>query len=231
MSTSPNGLDPGRVLITGGASGLGAAVVAAVSAAGGEPLVLDRRAPAAGKHLLVDLTDRAATEQAVEEFARDGLDAVVTCAGVDSCGPLTDVATADWDRVVEVNLLGTAAVVRAALPALLRNSGSVITVASTLGLRALPEATAYSASKFGVVGFTRALGVELGDRLRVCCLIPGGMRTAFFDDRPEKYRPAADASLMDPADVAEVILRQLQLPATTWVRELIVTPPGEPSWP
>ena len=91
---------------------------------------------------------------------------------------------------------------RAALPALERSRGRVVTVASTLGLRALPAATAYCASKFGVVGFTRALASELGDRVGVTLLVPGGMRTHFFDDRPENFKPAADQHLNDPADVA-----------------------------
>ena len=67
---------------------------------------------------------------------------------------LGDVDGDAWDRVVLVNLLGTAAVVRAALPYLLRSHGKVVTVGSTLGVRALSDATAYCASKFGIVGFT-----------------------------------------------------------------------------
>src|SRR5207237_5445363 len=109
-----------------------------------------------------------------------GLGAVVTAAGVDSCGPLGEVPAPDWERVVAVNLLGTAAVVRAALPYLEAAHGRVLTVASTLGLRALPDATAYCASKFGVVGFTRSLAAELAGRVGVTLLVPGGMRTAFF---------------------------------------------------
>jgi 2-dehydro-3-deoxy-L-rhamnonate dehydrogenase (NAD+) len=231
MRRSANGL--GRVLVTGGASGLGAAVVASVTQAGGTSVILDRQRPASNhvEHHQVDLADARAAEQVVAEVAGAGLDAVVTCAGIDSCGPLADVPGSDWDRVVAVNLLGTAAVVRAALPALLESRGSVVTVASTLGVRALPEATAYCAAKFGVVGLTRSLGAELGDSVRVTCLIPGGMRTPFFDGRPDKYRPGPDASLMDPADVAEAIVGILTMPGAVHPRELVLIPPGEPSWP
>ena len=108
-------------------------------------------------HVQVDLADGRAAEEAVRDVGRDGLDAVVTAAGIDSCGPLGTVPADDWERVVQVNLLGTASVVRAALPFLERSGGRVVTVASTLGLRAVGDATAYCASKFGVVGFTRAL--------------------------------------------------------------------------
>jgi len=226
-----NGL--GRVLVTGGASGLGAAVVAGVEKRGGTPIVLDRQQSERSdvEAHQVDLTDARAAEAVVGRIAEEGLDAVVTCAGIDSCGPLEDVPGGDWDRVVAVNLLGTAAVIRAALPALKRSNGAVLTVASTLGVRALPEATAYCAAKFGVVGLSRALGAELGDAVRVTCLIPGGMRTPFFDGRPEQYRPAPDASLMDPAEVAETIVSVLTLPGSAQLRELVLIPPGEPSWP
>jgi NAD(P)-dependent dehydrogenase (short-subunit alcohol dehydrogenase family) len=224
----------GTVLVTGGASGLGAAVVAAVAGAGGRPLVLDRQPPPhQAPHLLVDLADGRAAERAVERLAAaaGGLDGVVTAAGIDSCGELADVPAADWERVVAVNLLGTAAVVRAALPYLTRSGGRVVTVASTLGLRAVSDATAYCASKFGVVGFTRALAAETAGRIGVTLLVPGGMRTAFFDDRTEQYRPPPDAKLNRPEDVAQAVLFALSQPAGCELRELVVTPAAEPSWP
>jgi NAD(P)-dependent dehydrogenase (short-subunit alcohol dehydrogenase family) len=163
------------VLITGGSSGLGEAVAAAVLRDGGRPVVLDRREPAIDVEVeLVDLADTRAAEAATRKAASGagGVDAVVCAAGVDACGPLADVPGDDWDRVVRVNLLGTAAVIRAAMPWLLERHGRVVTVASTLGWRALPEASAYCASKFGVVGFTRALAAELGGRVGVTLLLP-----------------------------------------------------------
>jgi NADP-dependent 3-hydroxy acid dehydrogenase YdfG len=121
--------------------------------------------------------------------------------------------------------------VRAALPHLERTGGRVVTVASTLGLRALPDATAYCASKFGVVGFTRALAAEMSGRVGVTLLIPGGMNTAFFDGRDEKYKPGADAQLNDPENVAEAVAFALSQPAGCELRELVITPSMEPSWP
>jgi short-subunit dehydrogenase len=106
-----------------------------------------------------------------------------------------------------------------------------VTVASTLGMRALPEATAYCASKFGVIGFSRALAAELAGRVGVTTLVPGGMRTAFFDGRDEQYRPGADAALNDPADVAAAVCFALDQPPGCEVRELVVAPATEPSWP
>jgi NAD(P)-dependent dehydrogenase (short-subunit alcohol dehydrogenase family) len=226
--------DLGTVLVTGGASGLGAAVVAAVGQAGARAVVLDRaRCEADVEQEVVDLADTRAAEAAVRRVSErvGGIDAVVTCAGTDACGRLDDVPGEDWDRVVLVNLLGTAAVVRAAMPDLLERRGRVVTVASTLGLRALSDATAYCASKFGVVGFTRALAAETQGRMGVTMLVPGGMHTAFFDGRSEQYLPPPDAKLNQPEDVAQAVLFALRQPPGCEVRELVVTPAVEGSWP
>ena len=224
---------PETVIVTGGASGLGRAVARAVAEAGWRPFVLDRQPPDGLPSARVDLADTRSAEAAVRDAAEaaGGLRAVVTAAGTDASGPLETVPAEAWERVVAVNLLGTAAVVRAALPYLVASGGRVVTVASTLGLRALPDATAYCASKFGVVGFTRALAAELAGRVGVTLLVPGGMRTAFFDGRDEQYRPGPDAQLNRPEDVAAAVVFALCQPAGCEVRELLIAPATEPSWP
>ncbi|HKY68264.1 MAG TPA: SDR family oxidoreductase [Acidimicrobiales bacterium] len=222
------------VIVTGGASGLGAAVAERLVADGAAVTVLDRRTPrAAIPAVEVDLADGRATEEAVIQVAKqgDGLWAVVTCAGVDVPGRLEDVDAEVWERTVAVNLLGTAAVVRAALPWLRAAHGRVVTVASTLGHRAVSDATAYCASKFGVVGFTRALTAELRGEVGVTMLTPGGMQTAFFDEREERYKPPADLELCDPAHVADAVAFALTRPTGCEVRELVFTPSNESSWP
>ncbi len=228
-------LHDGRVIVTGGASGLGAAVVEALTKEGARPVVLDmKQSPSGVPNRIVDLADTAAAEAVVREVVeaeRDGLAAVVACAGTDASGPLSDVPRDDWERVVKVNLLGTAAVVRAALPSLEVSHGTVVMVGSTLGLRALPAATAYCASKFGIVGFTRALQAEMQGRIGVTLLIPGGMATSFFDTREEQYRPAPGQMLNRPEDVARAVIFALQQPPGCEVRELLITPSEEPSWP
>jgi NAD(P)-dependent dehydrogenase (short-subunit alcohol dehydrogenase family) len=221
-------------VITGGSSGLGAATALAVDKAGGTPVVLDRVAPSAGHdHEVCDITDRGGVDAAIAAVVgRHGrLDAVVTAAGTDACGTLESVDADSWERVIGVNLIGTASVLRAAIPHLRAAEGRIVTVASTLGLRALSDATAYCASKFGVVGMTRALAIELAGSVDVTLLVPGGMQTAFFDDRDPQYKPGPDAKLNDPSNVAATILFALQQPAGCVVRELIVTPSTEPSWP
>ncbi|MFI0794631.1 SDR family oxidoreductase [Micromonospora rubida] len=228
MGTGPT------VLVTGGSSGLGAAVVTAVARAGGRPLVLDRNAPADGVPWIeCDLADTRAAEAATRRLAErsGGLDAVVTAAGVDVPGRLADVPGETWDRIVAVDLLATAAVIRAALPWLEESRGNVVTVASTLGVKAVSDATAYCAAKFGVVGFTRALAAELAGVVGVTLLVPGGMRTAFFDERDAQYRPGPDANLNDPADTAAAVMFALSQPPGSAVRELVVCAERESSYP
>ncbi|MEV6597776.1 SDR family oxidoreductase [Actinoplanes sp. NPDC051346] len=223
------------VIVTGGSSGLGAAVVAAVVRAGGRPLVIDRQPPSEGVEWVeCDLADTRAAEAATRkliERAGGGVDGVVTAAGMDVPGALADIPGETWDRIVTIDLLSTAAVIRAAIPALKRTHGGVVTIASTLGVKAVSDATAYCAAKFGVVGFTRALAAELAGQVNVTLVIPGGMRTRFFDDRDERYKPGPDAILNDPANVANAVMFALGQPAGCAVRELVIAAERETSYP
>ena len=233
MTTSSSTAGP-SVLITGGSSGLGAAVVGAVIKAGGRPCVLDRNPPEDGVPFVeCDLADTRAAEAATRQIAEQagGLDGVVTAAGMDVPGGLADVPGETWERIIAVDLLATAAVIRAALPYLERSRGRVVTVASTLGVKAVGDATAYCAAKFGVVGFTRALAAETAGSIGVTLLVPGGMRTAFFDERDPQYRPGPDAALNDPSHVAAAVLFALSQPPGCSIRELVVCADQETSYP
>jgi NAD(P)-dependent dehydrogenase (short-subunit alcohol dehydrogenase family) len=232
----------GTVVVTGGASGLGAAIARAVAEHGGTPVTFDLTAPreaADHEHYVVDVADRAGVEAAIKTVAeRNGgvIDAIVANAGMDACGDFDKVPAEEWERVIHVNLIGTASLVRAALPFLERAANPrIVNVASTLGLRVLGAATAYSASKFGVVGLTRGLALDLAGRVGVTLLIPGGMKTHFFDGRDEQFKPASDAfeknQLNDPRNVAETVVFALSQPKGCEIRELIVTPSRETSWP
>jgi NAD(P)-dependent dehydrogenase (short-subunit alcohol dehydrogenase family) len=224
----------GRTLITGGASGLGAAVADAVAAAGGTPIVIDLNVDGSPHAAYQgDVTDTRAVEALVARIAEEhgGLDAVVTAAGIDKPGRLDEIPGDVWERVVAVNLLGTVAVVRAALPALYATHGRVVTVSSSLGVRAVSDATAYSASKFGVIGFSRALAAETRGQIGVTTLIPAGMKTRFFDGRTPQYAPGEDANLNDPANVANAVVFALSSPRGSEIREISVMHEEEPSWP
>lgn len=225
----------GTVLITGAASGLGAAVADAVADQGGIPLVLDLDVSRVTRYeaFHCDVADTRATERLVAELARShgGLNAVVTAAGIDRPAPLDALDGQAWDRIVAVNLLGTAAVVRAALPSLKACHGRAMIVASSLALRGVADATAYCASKFGVTGFARALAAETKGQMGVTTVFPAGMRTRFFEGREDRYRPADDAQLLDPADVAAAMVFALGRPQGVEMRELVIGPEEEPSWP
>jgi NAD(P)-dependent dehydrogenase (short-subunit alcohol dehydrogenase family) len=220
--------------VTGGSSGLGRAVVTRLAALDAHPINLDRRPPPEPdeRWCEVDLGDTASAEEVVRAVgASGGIDAVVTCAGIDHPGAIDTVSREQWEQVVMVNLLGTAAVIRAALPSLRRSRGRIVTVASTLGHGAVADANAYCASKWGVVGFTRSLMAELKGEVGVTLLTPGGMTTSFFDGRDEQYRPGPGAVLADPLDVAEAVVFVVTRPAGVEVRELVVASPVEVSWP
>jgi NAD(P)-dependent dehydrogenase (short-subunit alcohol dehydrogenase family) len=225
----------GRIIITGGASGLGAAIADAVARAGGTPIVLDRVVPEAAPYETheADVSETRALESLITRLAGEhgGLDGVVTAAGIDRPGRLDDIDGDDWERVIRVNLLGTAATVRAALPHLAASGGRVVTVASTLAVKGVSDATAYCASKFGVLGLSRALAAETKGRVGVTTLIPGGMSTHFFDDRDEQYRPGADAKLNAPEHVAQAVVFALSQPPGCEIRELVVCHSEESSWP
>ena len=224
----------GTVYVTGGSSGLGAAVVEVVTALGGTAAVIDRAAPASGvAHALADVSDAAAVQRAVDSLVEQvgPPTALFTAAGTDAVGRIEDVAVEAWEKVIGVNLIGTAAAVRACLPHLKAARGTIVTVSSSLGLRAASDATAYCASKFGIVGLTRALQLELRGEVGVTMLVPAGMRTAFFDGRTEQYKPGPDADLMDPRQVALSVVHALTQPVGTEVREIVITVSTEPSWP
>ncbi len=227
-------LDDASVLVSGGASGLGAAVAARVAAAGGRPLVLDRNTAEAPWPIhQVDLADTPSTERLLAELLDDEPDlrGVVTCAGIDLPSPFTQLPASQWERIVRVNLFGTAAVARVSLPHLERSGGRLVTVASTLGHRVAGDASAYCAGKWGVVGFTRALCEEFKGRVGITMLTPGGMATSFFEGRAEQYRPGPDAHLCDPAAVADTVLFALTQPPGCDIKELVVAGPDEVSWP
>lgn len=223
----------GPVIVTGGSSGLGAAVVRAVTRRGGSCVVLDLRRPAPGvPWLKVDLSDpHASAIAAIEAQSIAGPPTgVVTAAGIDSYGRLEDIDFEEWFRVVAINLLGTVAVVRASLPGLRGTGGRVVTVASTLG-GTVSDATAYYASEFAIVGFTRALAAETAGEVGVTLLVPGGMRTSFFDDRPAEHRPRADTRLAEPDDIGEMVAFALSQPPGIDLRELVACSSYDRSWP
>jgi NAD(P)-dependent dehydrogenase (short-subunit alcohol dehydrogenase family) len=236
-------------LVTGAGSGLGAAAACRLAAAGacvacvdldGERAAATARAiDAAGSWSLAiacDVSDANSVQAAVDRVQDTWrhLDIAVNCAGVDYVRSIDELTVAQWDRVLGVNLRGPFLVARAVFPLLrARGGGDVVNVASTAALRAWGNASAYHASKWGLLGLSRALGVEgRPDGIRVTTIIPGGMKTHWFDRFPDEGIPLPDErNLQDPANVAEAILAAVSLPRGSVVQELLITPLTETSWP
>lgn len=171
--------------------------------------------------------------EAVEaHFGR--LDIVANCAAIDHTVSVDEMTVEQWDQVINVNLRGPFLLAKAALPVMRRQrSGHIFNIASTAATRAWANAAAYHASKWGLVGFSRGLGVEgRADGIRVTTIIPGGMRTHFFDRFADQGIPMPEEqNLQDPANVAQVIVFAAQVPPGSALQEVIITPVTETSWP
>ena len=159
---------------------------------------------------------------------------MVNCAAIDHTVSVADMSVEQWDQVIGVNLRGPFLFAKAALPVMQKQaSGHIFNIASTAATRAWANASAYHASKWGLVGFGRGLGVEGRDsHVRVTTVIPGGMKTHFFDRFADQGIPMPDeANLQDPANVAAMIVFAASLPAESNIPEVMVTPLTETSWP
>jgi NAD(P)-dependent dehydrogenase (short-subunit alcohol dehydrogenase family) len=171
-----------RVIITGAASGIGAATAEALRARGAQVVGLDLNA--AADLVACDVTDQDSVDAAVAtalERLGGGIDAVVNCAGIGVPQSAAQKPGPDAVRVLDVNLLGTWRVTAAALPALRASRGRVVNISSGLAHLAVPFATAYGASKRGVVGYSEQLRVEVGDEVTVTTVYPGYIRTPIHD--------------------------------------------------
>ena len=237
------------VLITGAGSGLGEATAHAFARAGAAVACVDVNKTAV-EHVQRDLVSDNSTAMAlqcdvsnaaavsstvaavVERFGR--LDVVVNCAAIDYTLSVAEMTVEQWDQVMAVNLRGPFLLAKAVLPTMQRqHAGHIINIASTAAFRAWANASAYHASKAGLILFGRGLGVEGRPyNIRVTTVIPGGMRTHFFDRFVEQDIPMPDErNLQDPANVAETIVFAVRMPAQSVVQEIMVTPLTETSWP
>ncbi len=215
-------------LVTGGGTGIGAAVARRLAAEGYAVVVTGRRAApieeiaaeidglaVVADTRLVDDAERAVRET-VERFG--GLDALVCNAGIGGGGSLRDLDPATWDDVLRTNLTGAFLTCRAAIDHLAARRGSVVTISSVSGLRASPESLAYCASKAGLLMLTQCMAVDHGpEGVRVNCVAPGWVRTPMADedmdvlaerlglDREAAYaETTVDVPLRRPASPEEV---------------------------
>jgi NAD(P)-dependent dehydrogenase (short-subunit alcohol dehydrogenase family) len=159
------------------------------------------------------------------------IDIVVANAGVGAYGPFLDLSRDHLDEMLDVNLKGTVYAIRAALPHMLGRQGDVITLASEAGRRGLPLEAVYCASKFGQVGFTRALDHELREHgIRCTNICPGGVATDFALDEGRGRTADVLAGMMSADDVAEVVVFALERPRHLRILETALRPMSEASW-
>jgi len=237
------------VLVTGAGSGLGEATARAFAQAGACVVCLDlngenarrvseelQRSGVSCLSITCDVSSAEQVQQAVQQVidAFGRLDVVVNNAAVDHTVGIDEMSIEQWDQVIGVNLRGPFLTAKAALPQMKKQmSGHIVNIASTAALRAWANAAAYHASKMGVVGLGRGLGVEGRPyNIRVTTVFPGGMNTHFFDRFAEQGIPMPEVqNLIDPCRVAEAIVFAVQMPEPAVVQELMVTPLTEMSWP
>lgn len=240
------------VLITGGGTGIGAAVARRMAGEGWSVCVAGRRpeplaevAAATGAHPVAgDVSSPTGTTRMVEEcMGRFGrLDALVVSSGAGATGAVLDQTLERWNRVLATNLTGAFLVCQAALEPLLASGGAIVTVASLAGLRADPESAAYCSSKAGLIMLTQCMALDYGPRgLRANCVCPGWIRTEMADavmdelaeargvDRDEAYALAVGdvpARRFGRVEEAAEAVAWLASPAASYVNGAVLTVDG-----
>jgi 3-oxoacyl-[acyl-carrier protein] reductase len=226
-------------VITGATEGIGRAIAVALGGAGAKVAICARTAPnvdatiAALRHAGLDAIGRpcdVADPAAVRAFAdfvsRERGDAAVLVnnAGIGRFAPLEELTLEDWDETIAVNLRSLYLVTRAFLPGLVRAGGSsIVNIASLAGRNGFEGGTAYCASKHAVLGFSKALMLEVRKRgLRVIAICPGSVATPFMD-KQDRMRPNRDR-ILTAEDVAQAVVGALTLADRAMVSELDIRP-------
>jgi NADP-dependent 3-hydroxy acid dehydrogenase YdfG len=225
-------------LVTGAGRGIGRAVARALAGEGAAVALASRtRAElaavaaeireAGGRALAVptDVTQDAAVDALVEQTVAElgGLHILVTCAGTASFGSVSTAKPTDWDAMLAVNLRAVMVCCRAALAPMIRQRrGTIVNVASIAASRPIAGAAAYSASKAGVVAWSRVLAEEVrADGIRVGVVLPGAVSTPLWDTIPNA--PARERMLAAD-DVARAVMLMVSLPPGASLEELALLP-------
>lgn len=215
-----------KALITGGGKGIGKATAIALAKEGVDVALIGRQAPLLESavnelktfgvnvaYAIADVSDMAAVEAAVSSIRQEigEIDILINNAGISAFGGFLDLTPSQWEDIIKVNLLGVYYVTRAVLPGMIaRQYGDIINISSTAGQRGAPATSAYSASKFGLLGLTESLMLEVRKHnIRVSALTPSTTATdmakelKLTDGNPEK--------VLQPEDLAEFMVHQLKL--------------------
>jgi NADP-dependent 3-hydroxy acid dehydrogenase YdfG len=225
-------------LITGASGGIGAAVARKLHEAGAAVGLLSRSGDDLGLEralgMVCDVRNREAvaeaTEAVVVHFGR--LDIAVANAGVGAYGDFLDLDPEHLEAMIDINLKGTLYTAAAALPHLIASGeGDFLSMASVAGLRGLPGEAVYNASKFGQLGFTRALDHELREKgVRATCICPGAVKTNFAIGAGREEGDPALEGMMTADEVADVVLFTVTRPRSMRILTTSFRPMTEASW-
>lgn len=189
-------------IVTGGAQGIGGAVATGLAKGGARVAVWDMDSDLAAKMaaglgngaiaITVNIADNASVQAAMAETAAafGRVDILVNSAGIAGANaPVSEYPVDEFERIVAINLTGTFLVNKAVVPLMeAQDYGRIVNVASVAGKEGNPNASAYSASKAGVIGFTKSLGKELaGKNIAVNCVTPAAARTRIFDQMKQEH--------------------------------------------
>lgn len=232
-------------LITGGGRGLGEAICRVLGESGTIVIPTDIRGDLAVRvsrdleksniesmALQLDVGNELQAEdvihQVISKYGR--LDILINNAGIDVTLPVDEMSVADWDSIIRVNLRGPFLMSKYVLKIMKRQGGGhIVNVVSTAAKRAWANASAYHASKWGLLGFNHALHVEARKQnIKVIAVISGGMRTPFL---LERFPDIDLETLQEPKNVAEIVKFVLMQPEETVIPEVMVLPMRETSWP
>lgn len=240
-----NDLKDKVIIVTGGAQGLGAAICAELAKDGAKVIATDinkeklenikKDIEGSGGFIdtySMDVSDPRDVETVIGKIAKNhgSVDVVINNAGIDFCKSVEEIPYEEWHAEIKVNLWGPFHVSKAAYPYMKKQGrGHIVNITSTAARRAWPNASAYHASKWGLLGFSHALHTEARqDNIKVTAVIAGGMKTPFILDRFPDVDPNV---LQEPANVADTIRFILCQPDATVIPEVMVIPMRETSWP
>lgn len=240
-----------RVLVTGASSGIGRAIASALGNAGADLALLARREDRLRElsdeiiqqgtrafPFAVDLSDAGGAQDAVNlaASALDGLDILINAAGVARQAGLRDGDIEDWRTMLDINVFALAVVTREALPHFPDEGGHVVNISSMSGHRVPGKGGFYAATKFAVRAMTEGLRQELraaGNQTRVCSISPGFVDTELLDQyfatsgSTESRYDRIGYPLLQPEEIAGLVLHQLTIPPTAEVTDILVRPTAQ----
>lgn len=231
-----NSLEDKVAYITGGSKGIGLGIAKALTGLGMRVAISSRHLQEAEKAasslgndkskvlaLESDVSSMASEKEAVEKVIDKfgQLDVLIANAGVGHFASIEDLTEEDWESMIGTNLTGVFHSVKASVEELKKSKGYIITIASLAGTNFFEKGAAYNASKFGLVGFSQAIMLDLRKHgIKVSTIMPGSVATHFDNHTPSD----ADSWKIQPEDIGQIVADLLQMPARTLPSKVEVRP-------